>query len=110
MAMREANFEELEEWQKHIILIFDKMHIKEDLVYEKTTGELKGFINLGDINKYLIQFEEASSTEKHVPTLANSMLTFMVSHPVVLPICAFSMQEYHRGLVVSPCMGSSTTP
>ena len=78
MAMREVNFEQLEEWQKHIVLIFDEMHIKEDLVYEKTTGELKGFINLGDINKYLIQFEEASSTEKHVPTLANSMLTFMV--------------------------------
>ena len=79
MAMREVNFEKkLEEWQKHIILTFNEMHIKEDLVYEKTTGELKGFINLGDINNHLIQFEESSSTEKHVPTLANSMLTFMV--------------------------------
>ena len=78
MAMREVNFEKLEEWQKHTILIFNEMHIKEDLVYKKTTGELKGFINLGDINNHLIQFEESSSTEKHVPTLANSMLTFMV--------------------------------
>ena len=30
---------ECEEWQKHVILLIDEMHIKEDLVFDKHTGE-----------------------------------------------------------------------
>ncbi len=78
MIIKEAKFDEIEEWQKHVVLIFDEMHIKEDLVFDKITGELKGFVDLGDINNHLIKFEEASNPEKQLPPLANSMLTFMV--------------------------------
>ena len=38
MLMKEARINELEEWQKHV-LIFDEKHIKEDLVFDKTTGD-----------------------------------------------------------------------
>lgn len=37
----------LDEWQKYVIVILDEMHIKEDLVYEKHSGEFIGFANLG---------------------------------------------------------------
>ena len=46
MIVKEAKLGELEEWQKHVVLIFDEMHIKEDLIFDKLTDELKGFINL----------------------------------------------------------------
>ena len=50
----------------------EEMHIKEDLVYNKHTGALVGFVNLGDINSPL-------SGEEHVTEpLAKSMLTTMV--------------------------------
>ena len=42
-----ANIKDCEMWQKHVILLLDEMHIKEDLVFDKHTGELVGFVNLG---------------------------------------------------------------
>ena len=80
MIVKEAKLGELEEWQKHVVLIFDEMHIKEDLIFDKLTGELKGFINLGNINDHLLRLESSSTeqTEHHLPDLANSVLTFMV--------------------------------
>ena len=33
MLMEEGKINEIEEWQKHVVLIFDEMHIKEDLVF-----------------------------------------------------------------------------
>ena len=37
----------------------DEMHIKSDLVYDKHNGNLIGFVNLGDTNNKLLQFENA---------------------------------------------------
>ena len=53
------------------------MHIKEDLIFDKYTGKLKGFINLGTINDHLVQLE-SKQPEYCLPDLANSVLTFMV--------------------------------
>ena len=39
------------------------MHIKEDLVYNKHTGELVVFVNLGDINTHLLKYEQSLSGE-----------------------------------------------
>ena len=50
---------ESEDWQRRVILILDEMHICEDLVYDKHTGVLIGFANLGDINHHLQQFDES---------------------------------------------------
>ncbi len=41
---------EVEEWHKYVIFILDEMHIRDDLIYDKHTGALHGFSNLGDIN------------------------------------------------------------
>ena len=50
---------ESEDWQKNVILILDEMHIREDLVYDKHTGALIRFANLGNINHHLQQFEQS---------------------------------------------------
>jgi len=49
---------------------FDEMHITEDLVYDKPSGELVAFINLGAINDHLIQFERQleGSPDDHEPS------------------------------------------
>ena len=70
-----------EEWKRHVILLLDEMHIREDLVYNKHTGALVGFANLGEITDHLEQFERSlqgvDSTIACQP-LAKSMLVIMV--------------------------------
>jgi len=73
MLMKEGR---LEEWQKRMVFIIDEIHIKEDLVFDKTTGELKGFIKLGNMNNYLLNLE--SSLSNDASQFANSMSTFIV--------------------------------
>ena len=51
--MKEAKVKDLEEWQKYVAVVFDEIKIKEDLVYNKHTYEIIGFIDLGDVNNQL---------------------------------------------------------
>lgn len=77
--MKAANLDSCEDWKKLVILILDEMHIREDLVYQKSTGKMIGFINLGDINNHILAFERSlgvSGEDKIV--LANSIMMFMV--------------------------------
>ncbi len=72
-----------EVWQRHVILLLDEMHIREDLVYNKHTGALVGFANLGEITSHLQEFERSLETTETTktqacPPLAKSMLVIMV--------------------------------
>lgn len=61
------------------ILLIDEMDIKEDLVYDKHSGQLIGFTNLGDVNIHLDAYEKSLNSNKNLsPTLAKSVLVFMV--------------------------------
>ena len=53
--MRVAEYSSLEEWQKYVSLIVDEVHVKEDIVYDKKTGALVGFVSLGNVNDKLLQ-------------------------------------------------------
>ena len=87
--MEAAQVKAEDEWRKAVIIIFDEMYIKEELVYDKQTGELVGFTNLGAINQHLIEFEESVTSQSDSdtatqplvgsqPPLAKSMLVMMV--------------------------------
>ena len=60
-------------------LLFDEMHIKEGLVFNKNTGNLVGFVELGDVNDAFIKYSnsESDSELSSVP-LAKSVLFIMV--------------------------------
>ena len=62
--MRVADVAQVEDWQKYVILM-DEMHIREDLVYDKHTGALLGFTDLGDINSHLNCFEQSLQANMH---------------------------------------------
>ena len=47
MLMKAANIESCPTRDKHVLLLLDEMHIKEDLVFDKHSGELIGFVDLG---------------------------------------------------------------
>ena len=60
-------------------LIGDEIHIKEDLVYDKVSGELISFVNLGDIANHLQDLEQQlQSSKESTPTLATTVFVFMV--------------------------------
>ena len=46
-----------EEKDKYMVLVFDEMKIREDLVFDKHSCGLVGFVNLGEINNILTEFE-----------------------------------------------------
>lgn len=56
----------------------DEVYIKHELVYDKHEGSLIGFVNLGETNNQLIEFEVALSGEGCQNLLAKTMLVFMV--------------------------------
>ena len=45
-------------WHMFVVLLLDEMHVKEGLVYDKHTGKMTGFVDLGDINNHLLDFEK----------------------------------------------------
>jgi len=52
---------ELEDWQRVVGVLIDKIHIKEDLVYFKHTDQLCGSPNMGDIDEQLLKYENILS-------------------------------------------------
>ena len=42
----------------------DEMHIKHDLVYDKHSSSLIGFVDLGNTNNQILEFERALAAEK----------------------------------------------
>ena len=72
---KEANLDGLEDHQKYICVIFDEVKLKEGLVFNKHTGQIIGFTDLGDINNKIADLER--SIDKP-PEIAKSMLVFMI--------------------------------
>ena len=64
---------------KYVFILIDEMHLKEGLVYDKGSGYLVGFCDLGDVVQQLHDFEEKLSSDTPVRRpLAKTMMVFMV--------------------------------
>lgn len=61
-------------WHKLVILLLDEMHIKESIVYNKNSGEMIGFIDLGDVNNHILAFEQSLEAEKSDILLSESLV------------------------------------
>ena len=76
--LKEGKLDDLPEHRKYCCLVLDEMKMKENLVYNKYTGEVIGFTNLGSINNELLSLErECNSNTKHAP-IASHLLVLMV--------------------------------
>lgn len=74
----EAKLDSIADFKRFVCLIFDEVKVKEDLIYEKHSGELIGFVNIGEINNQLLDYEQICLKDEHKPQLASHMLVFMV--------------------------------
>lgn len=102
-----VNIEKCEERDKYVLLLLDEMHVKQDLVYNKNTGELVGFVNLGDINMHLLALEKSlsSSPEESSEPLASTVLAFMVKglfSTLEFPYAHFPSRNLTAELIFDP--------
>ena len=59
--------------------MFDEVKVKEDLIYNKYSSKILGFVRLGEVNDHLSKFEKSKDSETPKPQLATHIVTFMVS-------------------------------
>ena len=101
-----AKLNGIEEYKKNVIMIMDEMYIKEELVFEKHSGSLIGFINLGDINTHLLEFEHSiNQSTASSESLATTMMVFMVQgllSTLSFPYVQFSCSKVTGQLLFSP--------
>ena len=71
MMKTETKCEELPECRRYVCLLIDEMKVKEDLIYDKVSGVIIGFCNLGSINDELLRFEQEVDSDSHHPPVAN---------------------------------------
>ena len=67
-------------------------------MYDKHTGKMVGFCNLGDVNNHLLSFERSLGEDDSdvLPVLAKTMMVFMVRGlftPLRLLYYAYSMTK-----------------
>ena len=74
----DSNLEVLRLYQKNVTICFDKMKIKADLVYRKSTGQLAGYTDLGNINDELRLFESRVQSEEYCQDFATHVIVYMV--------------------------------
>ena len=75
MMKKESKCEELSDGKRYVTVLLDEMKVKEDIVYDKTTGDVIGFCNLGKINDELLRYEHANDSH---PPVAKQILAIMV--------------------------------
>ena len=81
---------------QYLILLIDEMYVKEGLVFNKSSGALIGFIELGDIDDHLRKYEsviQESGDEQKPKELAKTMVVIMVRGAltnVVFPYAVFA--------------------
>ena len=72
--MQVAHLTSCPDYEKLVVLLLDE---KEDLVYDKYTGKLVGFVNLGGVSNLLKQHEQHIKGQQE-KIIAKSMMVIMV--------------------------------
>ena len=75
---KEAKVNDLQESRKFCSIVIDEMKIKENLIYDKFSGEIVGFTQLGEINNELLKLERDCKSDMDHPPLAKHLLVLMV--------------------------------
>ena len=79
MQLQELMQQKKSHLAKYVFILIDEMHLKEGLVYDKGTGSLVGFCDLGGVVQQLKDFEQRLSSDSPIKRpLAKTMIVFMV--------------------------------
>ena len=97
MMKNSMNFEVSSAADRMVGILCDEMKVKSGLVFNKQSGRLVGFVDLGSLNSDLQALEKTLSRETGVtaepPELAQSMLVLMARR-VIKPSCTYPVAQY----------------
>ena len=57
-----------EHLKSHVAVVFDEVKIKEGIVYDKHNCRMLGFVDMGDINNELLQFQRSLEDKRQLPS------------------------------------------
>ena len=77
MLCEVAKIDTIPEFQRYVCLSCDEVKVKEDLIYDKHSLKLIGFVQLDDVNDHITKFADRKDSNP-VPKLATHILSFMV--------------------------------
>ena len=77
MLLQKAQLDKLPDYKRYVILLFDEMKVCENLVCDKHHVRVIEFVQLGEVNDELTQFEQNDSIGGH-PAIAKYVLALMV--------------------------------
>ncbi|SMN01062.1 hypothetical protein SPONL_1742 [uncultured Candidatus Thioglobus sp.] len=66
---------------KHVVVLIDEMYVRGGLVFNKSTGAIIGFVDLGDLNNHFVDLENLLSkgaSKRPLRPLAKTLLVFMI--------------------------------
>ena len=78
LALTAAKVPSCPEYEKLVILLLDEIHIKENVAFDKNTGNLIDFVDLGDNTNHLLVYERSFELHNNTLVLAKSMIVIMV--------------------------------
>jgi len=76
--LQAMKFDNLEDHQKYVSIVFDEMKIKEGLVYDKHECKVIGFVDVGTINNTLQLYKWILPDKVQKPVVAKHMFVFKV--------------------------------
>ena len=74
----DADLDSIPEFKKNVVIVFDEMKIKSDLVCRKSTRQLIGFTELGEINYEIRDFESRVNGDDVRKDFSTHVLVYMV--------------------------------
>ena len=94
--IKDSKVEKLPEGQKNVSLIFDEIKIKSGLIYRKSSGEIIGFTEMGDLNEEIERFkdtcEKTDADDRDFATYVNVFMVRGICSKLCYPF------GYHAGL------------
>ena len=76
--LEQVNAQKPENLAKYVGVVLDEMYVKESLVYDKHTGSLTGYADMGEVNNLFMELEQDKKSANSRRPLAKSVLVFMI--------------------------------
>ena len=83
----------LQSFQRFVVLSFDEMKIQQNLVFDNHSGELTGYVDLGDPEKNFPTFDNEDDLATHVMVQQISDLNFALGHFATRNIYSFQIMS-----------------
>lgn len=93
------------ELQSYVGILFDEVKVKEDLVYDKVSGELIGYCHLDSIGNHTLDMKHImKASDGNIAKYVLLLMVCGVYSSLKFPLAGFATQAVSSDIFVSNCM------